>query len=329
VALGDDRVVTRDALVTTTRLHARAAFLADLGLATVTQERDGVVVGDAVPADPTGATAVPGVWVAGNVAAPFAQVVAAAAGGATAGAAINADLVAEEARRAVVTRRAFARSVPAEGESVEEFWDGRYAEAGQVWSGEPNQALVREVEGLAPGTALDLGCGEGGDAVWLARRGWRVTADDVSAVALARGEAQAAAAGVGDRVTWQRHDLAATFPEGTYDLVTSHFLHSPGLDREAVLRRAVDAVAPGGTLLAVGHLDHPRAGHHHDHDHPPIDFTTPDELLARLDLPPDEWDVVRRDAHERTQHVVGGETIRRTDGTLRLRRRLTCRHLPA
>ncbi|MBR7677707.1 methyltransferase domain-containing protein, partial [Streptomyces daliensis] len=79
--------------------------------------------------------------------------------------------------------------------SDREFWDARYRENGQIWSGEPNEALVREVSGLAPGRALELGCGEGGDAVWLARQGWRVTATDISGVALARAEEHAARAG--------------------------------------------------------------------------------------------------------------------------------------
>lgn len=101
---------------------------------------------------------------------------------------------------------------PEPGVTGEEFWDGRYRENDRIWSGEANVALVREAADLAPGRALDLGCGEGGDAVWLARRGWRVTATDISGVALERAASHAADAGVGDRVEWQRHDFAHSFP---------------------------------------------------------------------------------------------------------------------
>lgn len=96
-----------------------------------------------------------------------------------------------------------------------ELWDERYRESHRIWSGKPNAALVREVEGLAPGRALDLGCGEGADAVWLAREGWQVTATDISRVALDRAAEHAADAGVADRIDWQFHDLGVSFPEGS------------------------------------------------------------------------------------------------------------------
>jgi methylase of polypeptide subunit release factors len=96
-----------------------------------------------------------------------------------------------------------------------------------VWSGRANATLVDVVQDLPPGTALDLGCGEGGDAVWLALRGWQVTAVDVSPTALRRAGEHAAQAGVADRVTTERHELGRSFPDGTYDLVCAAFLHSP------------------------------------------------------------------------------------------------------
>lgn len=96
-----------------------------------------------------------------------------------------------------------------------ELWDERYRESTRIWSGNPNTALVREVEGLTPGRALDLGCGEGADAVWLARWGWRVTATDISRVALERAAEHAAEAGVRELVDWQFHDLGVSFPEGS------------------------------------------------------------------------------------------------------------------
>lgn len=109
-----------------------------------------------------------------------------------------------------------------------QFWEERYASRPQVWSGRANQVLVDLVSGFAPRTALDLGCGEGGDAVWLAQQGWRVTAVDISTTAVERGRAAAADLGVpADRITWVAQDLAEWSPGGTFDLVSAFFLQSP------------------------------------------------------------------------------------------------------
>src|ERR1700741_4076142 len=110
------------------------------------------------------------------------------------------------------------------------FWDARYSSAHALWSGNPNRQLVTEAAGLAPGTALDAGAGEGADAIWLAERGWQVTAVDVSGVALGRAADHAAKAGdeVAARIRWQREDLREWIPpERAYDLVTSQYLHLP------------------------------------------------------------------------------------------------------
>src|SRR2546423_6224179 len=101
----------------------------------------------------------------------------------------------------------------------DEYWNEFYSEHEQVWSGKPNVAFAEEVAGLAPGRALDLGCGEGADAIWLARRGWAVTAVDISTVALQRAAEHARAAGVGERIEWQQHELGKSFPGGEFDLV--------------------------------------------------------------------------------------------------------------
>ncbi|MGW2310136.1 MFS transporter [Actinomadura luteofluorescens] len=201
----------------------------------------------------------------------------------------------------------------------QEYWDTRYSEHHHMWSGEPNAVLVQEAADLAPGTALDLGCGEGADAVWLARRGWRVTAVDISGVALERAAGHAEEAGVADRVDWQRRDLAASFPEGSYDLVSAQFLHSPAdMPREEVLRAAAAAVAPGGILLVVGHAGPPPW----DPDaHPGVHLPTPGEVFASLSLPEDEWEVLRSGEHERVQTAPDGRTMTRTDNALKLRRR--------
>ncbi|MFI0480071.1 MFS transporter [Actinomadura sp. 9N215] len=204
----------------------------------------------------------------------------------------------------------------------QEYWDARYAEHDHLWSGEPNAMLVQEVTDLDPGTALDLGCGEGGDAIWLARRGWRVTATDISGVALDRAARHAADAGVADRVDFQQHDLGVSFPEGVYDLVSAAFLHFPkeGVPREPILRAAAAAVAPGGTLLILGHAGPPPW----DPDaYPSAELPTAAEVLASLRLPGDTWDVLYEGEHERVQTAPDGRTMTRTDSTLKVRRRPT------
>ncbi|MBI0294909.1 class I SAM-dependent methyltransferase [Streptomyces sp. PRKS01-29] len=200
-----------------------------------------------------------------------------------------------------------------------EFWDTFYSAEDRVWSGRPNAALVREVTGLTPGHALDLGCGEGADAIWLARQGWRVTAVDVSQVALDRGAGHAASEGVADGIEWQRHDLSVSFPTGTFDLVSTHFLHSwLELPRERILRGAADAVAPGGVLLITGHAGFPSWVTDPD---PDIHFPTPEEVLAGLDLADGQWDVLVSAVHEEKMTDPEGKPATRTDNTVKVRRR--------
>lgn len=192
-----------------------------------------------------------------------------------------------------------------------EYWEARYADGHTRWSGAVNASLAAEVAGLPGGTALDVGCGEGGDAIWLAAQGWAVTATDVAQSALDTGAAQAAAAGVA--ITWERHDLGASFPHGTFDLVTTSFLHSPvELPRTAILRRAAAAVAPGGTLLVIGHA--PSAAHAH------ADLPTAEEVVADLALPSDEWTVSTCAQVEVRHAFAGEEPVARTDAVVRCER---------
>jgi SAM-dependent methyltransferase len=251
VRLASGEVVDCDAVVVAARAVAAAGVLASLGLTPADVEIGGHVVGAQVPADATGATAVPGVWVAGNVADVRAQVVTAAAAGLTAAGAINADLVAADTDDAVARyRHDLATMFEREG------WEQRYGQRPALWSGRPNPQLVAEADGLTPGRALDVGCGEGADALWLAGRGWQVTAVDIADTALRRAAGHAAAAGeeVASRITWHRADLREQPPAaGAYDLVSAQFMHLPGEARRRLFARLADAVAPGGTLLIVGH----------------------------------------------------------------------------
>ncbi|GIM94722.1 class I SAM-dependent methyltransferase [Paractinoplanes toevensis] len=203
--------------------------------------------------------------------------------------------------------------------SDEEAWDARYREENRIWSGNPNVQLVSEIGDLPPGRALDLGCGEGADAVWLAGNGWRVTAVDISGVALRRAAEHAAAAGV--TVDFRRHNLAETFPDGEFDLVSAQFLHFwAEFDREKILRRAAAAVSPGGVLLIEGHMDHGPFRHDGGEGHQEIHFPTPDELITALDLG-DGWEVLTAVIHPRQQKGPDGDMIERTDSTVKLRRK--------
>ncbi|WP_282792016.1 class I SAM-dependent methyltransferase [Streptomyces sp. CC224B] len=200
------------------------------------------------------------------------------------------------------------------------FWDGVYAARAAAADPRPNARLTEIVTELDPpvGDALDLGCGEGGDALWLARRGWRVTAVDVSAVAVERLTALARAHGLADRIAAARHDLRASFPEGAFDLVSAHYLHTPlDLDRAAVLGTAARALRPGGLLLVVDHGSTAPWSWNQD---PDVRYAPPREVAAGLGLDPAAWTVERADAPRRTATGPGGETAEVTDHVLLVRR---------
>ncbi len=133
-------------------------------------------------------------------------------------------------------------------------WEERYAADEQMWSGRPNPGLVDEASRLTPGTALDVGCGEGGDVIWLAQQGWRATGADFSARGLAKAAGHADDAGVGERCDWWQVDARTFEPGGReFDLVTTHYLHPPDGRIVEIVGRLAGAVAPGGHLLVVGH----------------------------------------------------------------------------
>ncbi|MER7661684.1 MULTISPECIES: class I SAM-dependent methyltransferase [unclassified Streptomyces] len=206
--------------------------------------------------------------------------------------------------------------------SAQQYWEGFYRERDtpSERAGKPNELLVREAGSLAPGTALDLGCAEGGDAIWLAGQGWRVTATDVSKTALRRAAGRAAEAGLAERVDWQQHDLSRSFPDGRFDLVSAQFLHSPVEavgERTGILRRAAQAVAPGGVLLIVGHAGWPSW-----QTAPPFDyhFPTTGEVLASLALEPGAWHVEIEELLTRELPGPDGRTGTRADNVLKVRR---------
>jgi SAM-dependent methyltransferase len=133
-----------------------------------------------------------------------------------------------------------------------EHWDERYATEELIWKAEPNRFLVEELDALAPGTALDVACGEGRNAVWLASKGWRVTGVDFSRAGLAKAQRLATDRGV--EVTWVEADVVEWQPPtASFDLVVVMYLHLPAEQRHRALAHAAAALAPGGVLLVVGH----------------------------------------------------------------------------
>lgn len=199
------------------------------------------------------------------------------------------------------------------------MWDERYSDESRVWSGEPNGALVDELAGVPAGTVLDVGCGEGADAVWLAQQGWDVSALDVSEVALARARQAAADADV--QIHWLHSGVVeATLPAAGFDLVSAQYpavLRTPDNTAERAL---MAAVAPGGTLLFVHHAtfgSQPEAGSAHEHHHhheghasaattdenrvDPTDYVGPADMLSALD---DNWIIETNEVRDR--RISGG-----------------------
>ncbi len=139
-----------------------------------------------------------------------------------------------------------------EDQSHQARWDARYAQSELVWSAAPNAQFAQMVANLTPGKALDVACGEGRNALWLAEQGWQVTAIDFSAVAIDKAKQIAARRQV--EVEWLVGDVSQfPLPVGVYDLVAVIFLHTDPATRSCWLPKVLDAVKPGGTFLYIGH----------------------------------------------------------------------------
>ncbi|MFB4268651.1 class I SAM-dependent methyltransferase [Nonomuraea sp. GTA35] len=196
----------------------------------------------------------------------------------------------------------------------EQHWHGGHASMG---GNPPNPYLAQETAGLAPGTALDAGCGGGAEAIWLAERGWHVTAADISSQALAVAADRAAASRATGRLHWMRADLTTWRPDAAFDLVMTHYAH-PAIPQLDFYDRIAGWVAPGGTLLIVGHLHTPDSATSHSHSghshsghshsgspsgghahHPPAEASaTPAAITARLH--DTQWEIVTAEEHVRT-----------------------------
>ncbi len=196
-------------------------------------------------------------------------------------------------------------------------WEEHYAAKPRVWSGRVNPRLAEIGPQISGSRALELGCGEGADAIWLAEHGWTVLAVDISETALERAREAARARGVADRIEFRQLDLADGVPDGPFDLVTAQFLHSPvEIDRPPILRGAAGTLAPGGTLLIVDHAAAPPWAsrlHHYD-------FPAAQAVVEGLDLDASEWERVRVERSERAARGPDGEEVTLVDNVIVLRR---------
>lgn len=269
--------------------------------------------GGPLAVDGTGATNHPRVWAAGNVTAPFGNVPLSMGAGSMAGAAVNAALVAGDA----------AAAVEARGQERNAHWEEHYATGDRVWSGKVNSTLADVVASLPPGRALDVGCGEGGDALWLAARGWQVTGIDVSATAIARARDAARAAGLTDAQASFEVGDAAEAPVGDrFDLVTASFLHSwePDFPRVGLLRAAAGHVAPGGRLVILSHAA-PPPWRRDDESHTTPHLHRPEDEVALLGFDPDEWMLEVVEVRQRAVTAPDGGAATLDDGVIEYRRK--------
>ncbi|MDG4782338.1 FAD-dependent oxidoreductase [Micromonospora sp. WMMD961] len=271
VELADGHSLPADAILTGGRFRPRVEMLAGLGVDTTAHPSG---LGDLVAVDPAGRTSVEGVFAAGNLTDPSGQVLQSAANGSWIGAQIAFSLAAED-----ITAGARPSGVAIE-------WDSRYGDQERVWSANPNGTLVAEVADLPPGRALDVGAGEGADALWLAERGWQVTASDVSATALDRIRAEAERRGLDVRTLHRDANDPAAYADQTYDLVSLQYGSFQRTPEQRGLRNLLDAVAVGGTLLVVGHdlswLQQPADPGEQTHMYDPQAYVGIDEIAAAI-----------------------------------------------
>ncbi|WP_028569231.1 methyltransferase domain-containing protein [Salinispora tropica] len=237
VRLANHDDIDADTVVVTPRFHVRAEPFAPLGLQPASHPTG---LGRFLETDATGATAVPGLYAAGNATDTSQQLLQAAAHGSQVGAAISWSLAHDDSR------------ATAQPPSNQADWDHRYS-SDQIWSGNPNGTLVHEVTGLTPRRALDVGAGEGADALWLAEQGWKVTASDISPRALDHVSAVARHRGL--PVECHRADANAldAFESAAFELVSAQYASIPRTPDGRGIHNLLNAVAPGGTLLVVSH----------------------------------------------------------------------------
>jgi SAM-dependent methyltransferase len=193
-------------------------------------------------------------------------------------------------------------------------WDERYASAALVWSAEPNRFVAAELADLPPGRALDLAAGEGRNAIWLARRGWQVTAADFSSVALDKGRRLAGET----PVRWVVADATTWDEPASYELVLLAYLQLAAPERRAAVRAAYASLVPGGTFLLVAH-DSANLAEGTGGPQDPAVLMTAEDVLT--DLGGEPFDVVRAERVERPVPQPDGGSLTALDALVRLVRR--------
>lgn len=300
--IGGDHI-DADAVVVTARFRVRAEVFGSLGLEPVDHPSG---LGDFIETDETGETSVPGLYAAGNLTDPSQQVLQAAANGSRVGAVISSSLAHEDVE------------LVARPSSEMADWDHRYS-GDHIWSGEPNHSLVAELTDVSPGRALDVGAGEGGDAIWLAEQGWKVTASDISQRALHR----ITSAGHEHGFEIETHHTDANdldaFESVAYDLVTAHYVPIQRTPDDRGVHNLLGAVAPGGTLLVVSHdLEQMRTSAEAMHGQPydPDAYLNVGDFVKVLEDSP-EWEV---ETHETRARPDSKPSPHVNDVVLRARR---------
>lgn len=194
--------------------------------------------------------------------------------------------------------------MPDTNQSAFDFWEQIYRKSSAETNGKPSAVLADYVADRVPGRALDLGCSKGDDAVWLAGRGWTVTAVDISSTVLGYAQANARKHAVADRIDFRQMDLAVDFPDQRFDLVYAMFLETPiEFPRAQVFRRAAAAVELGGLLLLVSH----GSAAPWSWGDPDRSFATAREEIGQLDLDPAEWDEIFVGSTDREATGPGGQ----------------------
>jgi thioredoxin reductase/SAM-dependent methyltransferase len=295
-----------DAVVVGGRFRPNIGAFESLGLASVEHVSG---LGSAVEVGPTGETDVPGLYAAGNVTDPSQQVLHAAAEGSRVGSMISFSLASDDVDAAL------------RPSANETDWDHRYS-GDSMWSGNPNGTLVREMTDVAPGRALDVGAGEGGDAVWLAEQGWTVTASDVSQRGLEQIAGVAADRNLPIDCLHADANARTPYDVAGYDLVTAHYASIPRTRDGRGIENMLAAVAPGGTLLVVGHdlepMRHPIDTTQRSRGFDPDAYVRVDDVAAVV-VESSGWDVEVHEQRPRPSgHVAASHHV--DDIVLRARR---------
>jgi SAM-dependent methyltransferase len=301
------RHISADAVAIGARFRVRADIFASIG---ITPAPHPTGLGDYIEADAMGATSVPGLYAAGNVTDPSQQVLQAAAQGSWVGGMISFSLAHEDLAAAT---RPSANEID---------WDHRYR-GEQVWSGNPNGTLVNEISNTSAGRALDVGAGEGGDAVWLAERGWHVTATDISTNGLARIAAVASDRSLPIECLHSDANAYQPYEGAAFDLVSAHYASIPRTPDGRAIDNLLHAVAPGGTLLVVTHdLEPMRAPidtHEHSRAFDPDAYVRVEDFVRALATSPD-WAIEVNEKRSRPPgHAAASHHV--DDVVLRARRR--------